>query len=824
MKNEIIFFLIFYFLFNFLISEISSIQIHPLNEINQACILDLNNSLDYYFYTSVANEKVNEHISYFISKEITEFKISYIFLEKDSYEDLNDYDINNYSFNDASEIMHWKNLFQTIFKSDNKQKGLLLKMKIIESVGNSFNISRINLTFIEPHDITILIPKNQTNYFYIDTNYFQETDVLVFSSYGKKRIKEYYIFASRVNEINNKYGLLFYKDNDNTGKILEVSTNYDESIYINIKFLPKNTLVSYPGDYAYDPSLQQIQLSIGNSGYHEIYYLKSREGYSYFLREIYGNFEATFIYLDDINNLDEVFPDKKNKMIPFDDNIIYQEDKKLILMHFKSINNNPVIFELISVKTYFFYDIDGVISIISYLKEKENTNINIWRDIGNYATIYIEYFGCKLEDNDEIKINFHDFSIITLNKTVKNGKFDVNLNLKNNYVYSDKNCALILSFRKEEISPNITEESYNNLMPKIISYQYPKIEEDFHYNFYFHYESGQRSTLSCSFYYVNSEFIFIRVSDSVSENYNILMNPYNSLEKNHNLTYLINCNHPNVLTNIFYNIKKLKQEDGILDKFFLTGNYTEYKFKKTTKTTKILIQLIGKFHDPEYDFPILYIGKFSKRFHYFSQFFVAPNETIPKIIINGVNILLKVNYFENDIDLRKKILNRNTGFSISSEESEIYKLKINPLFYNEDIQYTIHAYKYIYLYGEKEKFYFERLFENFGNITVNITFVKKSSDVFEFTFDLTGKINSSYENFIIIAKDLKTGYINDYEEKTCFYKEKDNNNNKNTALIIVSVVVSIIIILAIIATIFILRRRKKNKDELNINEREMLTK
>ena len=140
MKNEII----FYFIAIFLIFEINSIQIHPLNEINQTCTLDVNDSIDYYyFYTSVANEKVNEHISYFISNEITEFKISYIFLEKDSYEDLNDYDINNYSFDDASEIMHWKNLFQTIFKSDNKQKGLLLKMKIIESVGNSFNISRI---------------------------------------------------------------------------------------------------------------------------------------------------------------------------------------------------------------------------------------------------------------------------------------------------------------------------------------------------------------------------------------------------------------------------------------------------------------------------------------------------------------------------------------------------------------------------------------------------------------------------------------------------------------------------------------------------------
>ena len=161
MKNEII----FYFIAIFLIFEINSIQIHPFNEINQACILDINDSLDYYFYTSVANEKVNGHISYFISKEITEFKITYVFLEKDSYEDLTDSDVNNYFFNEDSEFMDCLNFFKTIIKSNDKQKGLLLKMKIIDSVGNSFNISRINLTFIEPHDITILIPENQTKTF-----------------------------------------------------------------------------------------------------------------------------------------------------------------------------------------------------------------------------------------------------------------------------------------------------------------------------------------------------------------------------------------------------------------------------------------------------------------------------------------------------------------------------------------------------------------------------------------------------------------------------------------------------------------------------------
>ena len=204
---------------------------------------------------------------------------------------------------------------------------------------------------------------------------------------------------------------------------------------------------------------------------------------------------------------------------------------------------------------------------------------------------------------------------------------------------------------------------------------------------------------------------------------------------------------------------------------------------------------------------------------------MASNEIIPKIVINGVNVVLKVNYIENDIDLHSKIFNRNNYFSISSEESGIYKLKIWPLFYNEDIQYTIHAYIYMYLNGEKRKFYFERLFQNFGNITVNTTFIKNSSAAFNFTFDLSGKINFSYQYFIIIAKDLKTGYVNNYREQSCYYKEKDNNNdNKNTTLIIVSVVVSVIVVLAFTAIIFILRRRKKIKNELNIEEREMLMK
>ena len=80
-------YLIVFFLIIIFIQTIAtrSIQIYLLNSTSLACDLEIDNSKDYYFYTSVANINVNEPISYFISKEITTFNISYFFLDKDNY-------------------------------------------------------------------------------------------------------------------------------------------------------------------------------------------------------------------------------------------------------------------------------------------------------------------------------------------------------------------------------------------------------------------------------------------------------------------------------------------------------------------------------------------------------------------------------------------------------------------------------------------------------------------------------------------------------------------------------------------------------------------
>ena len=768
--------------------------------------------------------KLNE-FSNFISKEITKFKISYCFLENDEYDNLNNSDINNNTFNETIEFNEYDtsdNSFINIYQTNNKQKGLLLKMRIVQYIktdSNFFNISRINLTLVEPKDSTLSIPNNQIYYFYFEYFYFSQYDVLVFSSNGNKRIKDYelYSYSTIIHEKDKTYSYLFFDDSRSSNSILEISAINSEEIFVNIKFLPKNTIMEYH-DNAYN-NVIQIQLK---QEYYEIYYLINGQNYSYFLRDITGKYEASFSYLDEINNLDDVFPDEHNAMTPFNDNIIHQENKNLILFHFKSNNNNPVLFELIAIGDHRMDEmVEGKFGLY-YLKGKINTYIENKKPTHKTISTYIEYFGCKLENDDEIEINFGNNNIINLNKAKNKVIFNINLTLFQNQAYSDKNCSLLLIFGKDETPIKIIEESYNNTNFYETYFQYPKIEENYHYHFYFYDEKNydRNGFLYCSFFYINSNLIFIHLYGNINDNYNILMNPYNSLPIDNNLTYLMFCHNHILDEKFYYNIVKYKQENGIISKFFLTNNYTEYKFDKLDKTTKILIQIKTYLRVSKDEYPSIYIGKYVKKLSNYNHIVVASNEIIPKIVINSVDIVLSVNYIDNDIDVQSRISKSNNYYNITSEKSGIYKLRITPFLYNEEIEYVIHTFNHmIYFEGEKKNFYYERLFENFGGNSINTSFVRNASDIFEYTFDAKDKINSSFIYFTIVAKDIKTGYASYFEVKTCDYIEEEKNNT----LTIVLVSVSIFIFLAIVITIFIVKRRK-NQKEYKLEEQEMLMK
>ena len=821
-KNIAIFFIIIFPL----IQEVNTIDIHLLNNINEACILEINQNIYYYFYTSLTDVKVNEHISYFISKEITHFSISYSFLENDNYKDISDSNINNYYFNLTLGIFDRFNFFKTIFKTNNNQKGLLLKMKIISynnSTSTLFNISRIHLTFVKPNSFTKQISSNQINYFYLNEDYILQYDILIFSSYAKKRIKQYYFDISIIYEFSKKYNFLFYNDKTKSHYILEISTNENENIFFNIKFFPKNILIigREIQENTIENNMHQIQLPYPNN---EVYFLGRNKYYNYFLKNISGVYEAEYIYLDDINNLEDIFPDKDNKMKPLIDNIMFEEEKSLALMHFKRVNNSQNLILLVSINSKTTPSIFDRGGFYFYLIEKKISKIinRIYDD--KNITIFSEYLGCQLEDKEEIRIYLKDKILLKLNKTIKNGQFDIEISTTtklNYYAYSDKNCCVLFKFGNHKLQVNDTiKESYNNTMQTEIIYKYPKIEENYHYHFYFYfyyYGTVHVRNPDCSFYY--TDYNFLSHDENVNDYYNILMNPYNALEKNDNLTYVISCYYYHTKDPIYFNIIKLKQNEAILDKFFLTEKFSEYKFPLITKPTQLLIQIFGYFNHLEDNMPLLYIGNHIKKLERYANIIFVPNGTFPQIVINGEAMALKVSYINNEVDIYSRINARNRGFDISSGESGIYELSIKPLLYDENIHYTIHACINGDIYNTKEISFYQRIIENFGNISINTTFIKNSLDVFNYTFNAEDKINSSYNYFILVAKDIKTGYTVISGANYCNY----NYYKKNNTTLIIILISAFIILAIVVIIIFVLKRRKnRNNKEFNIGEQGKL--
>ena len=243
-------------------------------------------------------------------------------------------------------------------------------------------------------------------------------------------------------------------------------------------------------------------------------------------------------------------------------------------------------------------------------------------------------------------------------------------------------------------------------------------------------------------------------------------------------------------------------------------------FSGITKTTKILIQTFTDYDTYKDEIPSIVVGNYAyKLFQWgIKRIIVTPKESIPKVIINGKDLILKVNYIDDNIDFGIDFLSSMLDLNVTTEKSGIYKLIIEPLLYNENIKYTIHIFNYtVKITGETSHYNSQKIIENFGDITINETFVKNSSGFFEYTFDVEDKITSSYNYFIFVAEDLKTGLIKFSYIKQCNYLYKDNSN---TTLIIILVSVFLIIVIAIVVIIIIIRKRKKNKKKLNIEEQE----
>ena len=104
------------------------------------------------------------------------------------------------------------------------------------------------------------------------------------------------------------------------------------------------------------------------------------------------------------------------------------------------------------------------------------------------------------------------------------------------------------------------------------------------------------------------------------------------------------------------------------------------------------------------------------------------------------------------------------------------------------------------------------LLKIFGDITINTTFTKNSSDVFEYTFSPGDKINSSYTLFILVAKDLRTGYTVFAGKKNCNYIYKESKDY--TTLIIILASGFVFLVLLVVIIICCKKRRKRKSEEI----------
>ena len=137
----------------------NTFMVYGLNEVGDKLELKSDINETYYFFTPINNLRVNDAISYYITYSVPRFSISYAFLETDEYNSITEENINKYNFNSTSDNTDYNMFFKTVIKRDDTQKGLLLKMNLlnIDKDKDSFNISRINMTLSERKDQTFVI-------------------------------------------------------------------------------------------------------------------------------------------------------------------------------------------------------------------------------------------------------------------------------------------------------------------------------------------------------------------------------------------------------------------------------------------------------------------------------------------------------------------------------------------------------------------------------------------------------------------------------------------------------------------------------------------
>lgn len=821
MKAIILIYIIIVLLFSYIFAN--NIQIHPLNNLGDNIILEINKNESYYFFTPINDVKINEPISYFISKEIIKFEIGYIFLPSDRYEDISQENIDKYEFNNTLEFLDHGNYFKTMFKSNYSQNGLLFSFNIIDYEKNKteFNITRINMTIINVNNETILI-KNNFNYFYLNmdiNSYFKPYtemlyDLLIFTSNGKKRIQTFHFDNNNKNIILNDeidpyilfydfYYYFFFSD------YIYIQNDDNKEIYLNILLIKKNKIIETRTIYNIHP----IELCKSYSEVDEIYFITKYKDFSYFYKQLFGQSEGYYIKFSEIDSLDNFFRNNVPKMHLFENTDIIYDD--YFLFYFKCKENKPSILE-------FFYKEDD----FDFLLKKGESSFHITkyeRYNEKYGDIYIsensynssisfETVGCELNEKDYIRIILGNNNLF-FNNTIK--KYELNnINIeKGNYrIYSNKICAILVKLYDNNENKIFLLNEHENIQGNNgdIFFKYPKIKEDIHYLLEFS-DNNYPFYPSCTGYYDDidtKKFIkynFLNMNDVLKIDFHIKNNPYRIFENNdNNYTFLIYC-HTNSI-DYTVNIKPLEKKEGIINKIFYAENYTEYIFPQIEQKPLILIQRFNL--NSEYS--IFYFSNYERKLERDEEYFWPSKGDIQKLIIQSKRYHLKISYIDS-------IYNEEFSdfFYINFDGKDTLTFFIDPFVKNEVIKYVIHLYNDSFDLMKKESYDYdipEKFVENYGDITINETFYSSDTNIFEHIFKI-GKIDKSYKHCIIIGTVVKTEYCRYYQQRNIYWEyipEKKNNN----LLIILLTIFGVLIIIGIVILIIWLRRRKRNNNIL----------
>ena len=845
-KTYHIIILIFTILLSF-VSCKNDFQIYDLVEIGDNIYTKFAVNETYYFFSSISNVKVNEYISYYISKPIQECNISYTFLDSNDSSSIKEEDIENYSFNQIFlDGLNYDKYFKSIIKTEESQKGLLLSMIIndFSETEISTTIQRINLTIVNQGNTTLYF-NTQYNYLFLNfTQYIFNNDIFIISSKCDKRLLYYYSISSQNLYKNNNYAKFIYFTNEEQTKILkyiEIDSDKEEEFYITINVFETKrfflfdelTLGNSVNRYAIP-----IELSTNNYNYEDVYIITT-PSFKVFYKQILGEVDAYYLSLKNYSKIDDIFTHEIERMNKFDaDNII--DSFNINLIYFKTLNHKPAFLEFYFVDYTSNYGmVEGDTRVdVYYESSMWNHRLYFFSSYDNIS-ITFELLVCKLDDNENINIDLGD-NQIELNKFNQTITLE-NINIVSGEypVTSKKECALKIQLgeNKNSTAYTLEENIENNIVPyKRIYFEYPKIDEDNHYFV------DIKPDMTCSVFYEDKSNkihkfnpYFIK-SSFLSLDNQIRYNPYKIFENEYNLTYWMNCyfdkdaQHSDEYP---FSIKKIAKIDAVYRKIILPNNYTEYIFPQISSDGYIIIQNSKLFENNKYyDKPLLTIGNFEKYIMLKNYIFSVHKGDIQKILIKSENTCFlsmnfinkaNINDFYNDlynmID-KKKYYNATLGYK------GVYTVSIEPLILNKNIKYIIYSsIDNININNNVDK-----IFENFGGILDNKTFEKESNDIIKYELDL-GKLNVNTIYLLVVGIDIDLGYNYNYDIKSFDYKyeineeeeknqeqpqDKDNDNNKIKTWVIILIVILIILIIGVVIFIIIRKIKKKNTSSLDI--------